>query len=62
LHVELSRVAGTLPDRMSDETSSDGSGDSRRNSFIDVEKDDGVTLGSSIVCRVSKIYQENCLF
>ena len=53
LHVELSRVSGTLPDRNLDDTGSEGSTDSKQNSFVDIERDDGVAIGSTIVCQVN---------
>ena len=54
LHIELCRVAGTLPERIPDDLSSESSGDnSRPNSFIEMDDETGVAIGSTIVCRVS---------
>ena len=53
LHIELSRVAGTLPDRNSDEVSSEASMDSSRTSLGEMDDESGAPVGAGIVCRVS---------
>ena len=57
LHIELARVSGSLPERPPDEISSESSGESgHRNSFVELEEETGVTVGSTIVCKV----RHNC--
>lgn len=61
LHIEISRLSGTLPDHLGDDVSSESSGDSRPSSYIDMEEDTGVAIGSNIVCRVSLTYTHSPL-
>jgi hypothetical protein len=49
LHIEVCRVAGSMPDRQGDTNSE--SGDSNRS--YDYYEDEGVSVGNQMVCRVS---------
>ena len=53
LHIELCRVAGSLPEKASDEGSSESSGDSGSRNGFTVEEDSGnIAVGNTIVCQV----------
>ena len=45
-------MSSTLPDRNQDESGSEGSMDSKPYNFVDIEKDDVMAIGSTIVCQV----------
>ncbi|XP_064651713.1 kinesin-like protein KIF13A isoform X3 [Lineus longissimus] len=49
LHIEVCRVAGSMPDRQGDTNSE--SGDSNRS--YDYYEDEGVSVGNQMVCRIS---------
>ncbi|ELT98482.1 hypothetical protein CAPTEDRAFT_225292 [Capitella teleta] len=53
LHVELTRLTGAPMEQVADDTSSEGSNDSRPNSFIETEEEDGLNVGSSTMIRVA---------
>ena len=62
LHIELSRVAGLMPDHSADDLSSESSADSRHESFMEEEADgNSVAVGSTIVCRVRTAGYIECI-